>query len=547
MLAYEEVQINWYITPELPILSPLTHVKLPKSSLGLPIDWDYFSHQDLGSLSRYSLSPTCIEELKARLRHKQKIKGNIKDLYFTWMGIVFPFTIELFEIGNSCYLHVKSIKLRHNVNTKQLISLTHYPKVKESEIYDIIQKLIMVLQTGNIQARPQNDFEFDIFPLIHIKPQQEDTESMLNIVLSKSSLTSLGTRHPDLPRSSTIITDYFNKNLCIREQVSIVDKQSMLVVSKKLGIENIGIYHCCLIALHLQSKLRGYLNQQEHYSIIILEYLSALLEDSILRPSVMTNSVTIQKRWGPILKEFRVHELIQGLKLKIEAQRNLTIQNSNQILDELCTYADQIPKFSHQFQDFYDLNHWEANLNNTRKSLENLISLMMRHVVYKGKRNTSSQSKKTKQDETLDAHIRLLAKRETWLESFSEIYLPDDIAEILLFLKGMGNIGSHSGKEVFMTPQRTVTLVVELLHRVMKWFVECFLDHAFKSCPNCSHLSESFFYVCAKCHYEFEKPLYQSCHCDFIYPKTTTLCLICKEPFVESSDPKATTRVIWEQ
>ncbi len=529
--------LQWAIVPATPVRCSDGPVLRPGGRRSaLPIQCAFFGHDAVQLPIRRRLAPAAREELKRRLCKRAGRKGNVQAPFFRWRKHDITFEIDVVTLGTECFPLIHKVRLPEAVSAAQLTALTHLPLDPSSLLHDAVCKVLAMVGANAVSARPEGLVDVEVFPLVHIREHapRDATRSIADDV-PWSALASIGTRHERLGDDTQgIVAAYRRKNLCLRDEVAVVDKQSMVVVSEGLSLEVRGFFDASLLALRLQRFLRAATRGSAEDQPEALEVLLERLTVSMEQPAVVTDSVTMHPRWPQILREFQVDQCVAGLRDLLDAERGQR-RSLDHTLDRLAALAEQIPDWPFRYDPLGDADGWQA-LVLARKSLEQVASVMMEHL-REGRPSAGG-------GDNLDARLRALWKPGTLRDKLPAAALPDDIFQIMLFIKDLGNLGAHAGKRVYSPPDRTVALVLGLLVQVLEWFVERFLPAVFRACPACGERVAFYEYFCL-CGHAFERPMHQTCACEFLARPGQKHCLRCGSPFVAMGSAEATRPVEW--
>ena len=536
-LTVSDAQIKWLIAPSEPIYcegkSSLLNQKLSKKNR---VKLSYFSNKYLSDLERYKLDHKLIEELKARVKRKEGIDGYVSELSFIYHDQTIFFTIEVLLISKMSYLLVKTRRFKPMMTPDHLRSLSELPFDPQSMINDLSRKCFAVLKAGNLNARPTEDLQVrDCFPHIFIKSKTHQTIRPWSENADWRALATIGLRHSlgdqeDLP----IINKYKQTNLCIREHLVLIDKQSMLVVSDKEYVENDGMLVTCLIAKHLAYLLSEFIENRNQFNREDMILLLDRLERTFNMPSLISESETTTQRWPVILRTFKIDERIEGARHIID-QETLTHRSPDDTLRRLDELAAQIPDWPYHYGDI-DQKLGEEGLNIARKTLEKIAKEVISHLHHFGLKESKAKD--------LNTMIQLITKPESWRTTMPEAALDESLTAYIIFIQLMGNKGSHDSGVLFVPPKQSCDHAMNLLVEIMNWFVYRFLRYAFNNCPNCNRRCPSYNILCI-CKHRFEQPWYQSCHCKFSAVEEQNFCLQCGKEFVRKGEEEATLVVQW--
>lgn len=301
--------MEWWVIPKCDTKahvdsdSLLAPVSLPVGSP--PIDWSFLNWREVTDFQFFRLAPGFREEVKAAIRKRSRIKGNIKYPFIVFDGAHVPFElyVVLFPDRFPC-LYIRTLPPLTPTSFQQLVHLSSHPAVPESQVYMAIEKALAVLRSGHVRSRPSTKVGFKWYPYIHIS---DFASKVPNIPWEE--LVSLGTRHRAVSTSDVpLVSAFKQKNLSIRGGVLIVDKQATTVVAPQEYLELEGIRHCLTIALRMRALLEArFLKETETLQPNERE-LRRRLRLVVNRPSVITDSMNYRSVWPTIARECQVME-----------------------------------------------------------------------------------------------------------------------------------------------------------------------------------------------------------------------------------------------
>ena len=319
--------LEWWIFPEAKTLAGIAERKDLLNAKAMPIgsppiNWNYLDWPEATHLRVFAVSSRFREELKATLRKRSHIKGNIKRLFFQQgdISISFePFVVPYSDRSIAIYLRTPSLSFP--VSSSDLVRLSSHPSFQSSQLRMAVEKICMVLQTGDVNARAFGGLTYRWYPYIHIMDYAPKSDSYGETThIPWPELVPIGTRHTKIsPSDRPLIEAYQAKNHSIRGGVLVIDKQSTLVVSEDDYLELRGIRYCLAVALRMRQLLeREFRSSNEE--LALTTSLLKRVRFAYERPSVITESQTYRTLWPLIARECQVMEWLSNLEQKSNVQ-----------------------------------------------------------------------------------------------------------------------------------------------------------------------------------------------------------------------------------
>ena len=321
----------------------------------------------------------------------------------------------------------------------------------------------------------------------------------------------IGTRHRDINSSSTILANNFrSRSRSIRDDVLVIDKQSVLIVSDKEFLECQGIRFCVLMALRMREVLEEAFRSEDGEAVT-KEVKKVLF--SVERPSVTTNSVNYQVLWPVCLEALRVVQWAQNLEAQTKTQ-SLEGELMRALVKKISTLESQIEWFNAKTSTVVDLANvtLESALNHVRSVLESIVNDIYRYC----------ESPKSK--------VGTLYQRIEYIRSQNVV--PIGIANCMHVVRAFGNKGSHGsdnkdaddGLELRMT---AVVLVLSAMAQLFEWYVASYLPSTHVQCPQCDNQYRVDAIFCRSCGASLRKKDRRKCEHEFEYDDNTHFCPTC--------------------
>jgi serine/threonine-protein kinase RIO1 len=314
-------QLEWFVWTDIPVrlaagaehdpqlLRPTTaHLGSP------PISWDVFRWPDATGFSLYSLAPAAREELKACVRRRQHIKGNTAQAVFRFGGDHVGFeTLVVVYRDRTCWLIIQTAPLSLSLSADNLIRLTSIPSVPTEGVAIAASKTLQMLAHRDSDARPRVTPHLNWYPYVHIydyTPRSHERQIEQDVPWSE--LAVIGTRHRRIEEQHKLLVGtYRAKNHSIRGEVTVVDKQSTLVVASHDYLELQGIRYCLLVARRMAQLLKAAFAREPGCAVEARAL--DLLAKSERSPSLVTDSANYRILWPLIARECQALEWAQNL------------------------------------------------------------------------------------------------------------------------------------------------------------------------------------------------------------------------------------------
>ena len=316
-----EWRLEWFIV--LDIRSTLTVDRFllrtqPQTSLA--IKWAYLGLPF--SLSPpYRLSAPLREELKAAVRKRSGIPGNSKQPFFLWKRNRIPFEAYLVqEPPGPVTLHFRTGRCRVQLRASDLLELSILPSAQESPVRYAVDKLNAYLQTGDVRARVKRGPSYTYYPCIHVfQFSPHCPGERIADAVAWHELAGVGTRHPGIAEgNSQLLPAYRAKNYSIRDDVCVIDKQSLLIVSPAAFVEFSTLKHCIAVSLQIRQFLQSLHANAGLAKLTEVLPLLTRIRHSERNPSVLTDSVSFRSIWPRVMRELQVLDWSSNVEARIE-------------------------------------------------------------------------------------------------------------------------------------------------------------------------------------------------------------------------------------
>jgi hypothetical protein len=469
-----DCRLEWWIPLDVePVPEAAEHLKLTRSPSSLRANWEFFDLPSITSPRFYKPDSALREEVKAALRKRSHVKGNVKCPFFVWKETRIAFEVSVVRFGfGGVLLQLRTERVRSNLSALDLISLSALPsRLYDNQLRFAIDKMLAYWMSGSILARLTEDVRYRYFPVIHIfsyEPRNPDRRIVDD--MAWHAITSIGTRHRGINEGNTqLIPPYRAKNYSIRDDVCVIDKQSILIVSPSDFLEFGTIRYCACIALQIRRVLQSSQFQSDSPAVLPLETLLEGVRFTYENPSVISDSVTFQRVWPIILAELQVLQWVANLeshlRIKWAAPTSLTatIEKLEQLKQETGHVAESL-------RVILDLLKTDVNSawNYIRRILESLV-----HSIFDRTRPSGGRAQGSFPN--LKDLIDQLNREGT---------IPADITACMHLIRSYGNIGSHPGNRVYIPSDVAMTFVLNSLTQTFEWYASSFLPSLEVECPN---------------------------------------------------------------
>lgn len=465
-----ECRLEWFISLTIQLADNFEVDLQPHPPFCVaPMNWELLNSSYIGPPTCYLPNSFLREEIKAAVRKRSHIKGNAKKPFVRWKDSDIAFEVSFFHFSpTSVIVCLATTAIRDRLSHRDLLSLSFLPAQPDSPLRYAIEKIAAYLKSGNRFSRLTDKLDYEYFPILHIidfAPRSADKN--IDEDVPWHHLASIGTRHRDINKGNTqLVPAYRSKNYSIRNDVCVIDKQSILIVSPSDFLEFNAVKYCACIALSLRNRLK-----QFHNAALTDTSVATFLEVvrlSLQSPSVISSSVTLQILWPKTLTELQVMQWVANV------EHTLSVRSGNQLgvraaIERLTRLQAQCGPMSTSVERFVELLDVEIKSawNYSRRMLEELVSLILeKHV----------GSKQSGAFVALSNQIEQLRDKQI---------VPDDIRALMDLVRDYGNIGSHSGSNTYTPSEAALVFVLNALVSVFEWYVDDFLPRLQIECASC--------------------------------------------------------------
>lgn len=434
--------------------------------------------------SFYKCNPLLREELKAAIRKRSGIKGNIKSPFFQWRDLRIAFEVLIARFStNDFMLLFFSEEICCPLTADEIREISYLPTQRQSQVRQSIEKLSIYLSTGDIRRKSAPIKRVaGYFPVISVFAfsPRNNRRSVVDDV-PWHLIASIGTRHKDLQRdSSGLVRQYREKNFSIRDDICIINKQSLVSISDGKHLELEGIKFAAFIAyrtkLLLISKARCFTTIDPNIGPLIecLRYIND-------NPLVISDSTTFQSAWQNAYEGLRIPELLKSLERSLTEELAppgallQTVERIERIGENAGIAATDVRKLL-ELQKIDVRTAW----NYVRRKLESILLSILDDVKINPNKKTVGA--------LLDQ-----VKKET--------SVPDDVVAAAELIRGFGNIGSHAAPTAYNPNKNTVTMVAHGLAHIIEWYTTIFRPSLFVKCanPRCGYTQRTGQKFCSEC------------------------------------------------
>ena len=507
-----ECAVSWLIPTDFTV-DPFPRQLLRRTLLldRPPIRWSFYETTEATDAECFALGSGFREEVKACLRKRSRIKGNVASPLAIFLERQIPFTVHILRFpSGDVFLHLTTKTIKHPLSPEQLADLSTQPTNPSSQFHWCIHKVLAVLAGQDIRSRRPPPFEFHFYPQIHLRLISTSRRAKGTASLPWNDLAVIGTRHLHLEEEDvSLVSRYRDKNLSFREkEVAVVDKQSTLLMSPQDRYEHMGFEYCLIVALRLRRLLENAFRSQHPYAVRSIAPLAERILFSAESPSVVTDSINYQKFWPQVLGELQAVTWARNCMKKVSAPTGGDA-DIGRLVKQIQELESQVGSLTTSIQKLNDLvrTNFGSALNYVRQVLEEVVGDIFRR---------SKSSNLRPKEESLSSWIDLLSR---------DSVIPDDVAACMNLIRDYGNIGSHPGKVVFNPTDSAITLVLSALAQVFEWYVHTFLPRY--QCRGCGHRLDGRTLFCTKCGARAQSDERRQCKCDFRYDETTRFCPLC--------------------
>jgi hypothetical protein len=323
-LVANEWRLEWFIVVDIKSTADFGRFLLPvQAQTTLAIKWAYLG-LPFSSSKTHRLSTPLREELKAAVRKRSGIPGNTKQPFLLWRQNRIPFeAYVIHEPPGPVMFHLRTGRCHAPLSASDLLALSILPTTEHSPIRYAVDKLSAYLQTGDVKARVKTGPQFAYYPCIHLfqfSPHRAGERIADSVPWHE--LASIGTRHPGITEGNTqLLPAYKAKNYSIRDDVCVIDKQSLLIVSPSTFLEFSTLKHCITVSLQIRHFLQSLHTNAGLAKLTQLLPLLTRIRHSEKNPSVLTDSVSFQAIWSRTLNELQVLHWASHVEARIEEFR----------------------------------------------------------------------------------------------------------------------------------------------------------------------------------------------------------------------------------
>jgi hypothetical protein len=470
-----DCRFEWWVPLDIePAPKAAEHLHRVHPPSSLTANWRFFECPTITLPYFYRLDSILREEVKAAIRKRSHVKGNVKRPFLVWKGIRIGFEIVVAQFpSGGVILQFITERVCTTFSTLDLINLTALPSHRHNnQLRYAVEKLSSYLTTGSLQSRQTEVPEYRYYPVLHIFDYQpRDPAATIVDDIPWHEITSVGTRHRGINEGNTqLIPPYRAKNYSIRDDVCVIDKQSILIVSPSDYLEFGTIRFSACIALQMRGFLQSGHARGEWPATSPLEALLEKIRFSYRNPSVISDSVTFQRIWPTVLTELQVLQWVTSLESQLGVKwvvpSSLTV-----IIEKLEQLKQETGHVAHSLRTVIDLLKTDVNSawNYIRRILESLVQSIFDRT------HSSSRGQARVSESNLNELINKLNCEGT---------IPADITACMHLIRSYGNIGSHPGSRVYIPSDIAMTFVLNSLTQVFEWYVSTFLPSLEVECPN---------------------------------------------------------------
>lgn len=480
-------QLQWWIPLEVSA-SPKwkNHLKLRQEPFGSPkLYFDNFPQLKRLVPTFYDYDPNLREQVKATIRKRSGIKGNIKSPFNKWRDSQINFEIIVAHFPPDGFVLVCRTNIIVNkLKADDLIALSILPTVRNSQLRQAIEKMAKYISTGDIYSKSRPIESLPSFlPIItcyQFTPRDKDRSIYENVPWHV--ITSIATRHRNLrPDNNNLVPNFKNRNYSFRDDICVISKQSLLIISDSSELEHGGMRYSTFIAYRARELLRKESHRVGPADLNFGPFIESL-RYAYEFPVVISDSSSFQHAWAHAFDGLQLVKFIKSLEVSLsdELASYETLDASIAKISELDKQKGASSQDAGKLLQLKDIDIRLA-WNYVRTKLEQIILWALADL------NVEPMAKPT-----LNPLIELLKKHTN---------LPEDVLASAELIRGFGNIGSHAAPIVYRPNEVTLAIVIYGLAYIADWYMTLFKSSLTIQCTNtsCGAMQSIHQKFCSQC------------------------------------------------